>query len=175
LLTDLQRSERETVAELRRIIGALRPTYLEDLGFIPALEMLVRQAAERTDAQVHLEQQGTGERLHPAVELAAYRIAQEALNNAVQHSAAENVTVRVSCTPEGLVLSVIDDGVGFDLPPQPDVLTRAGHFGLMGMRERATLIGGSFHVDTAPGKGTRVTVRLPPRPGEAGQPTFAGP
>ena len=167
LLADLQRSERETVAELRRIIGALRPTYLEDLGFIPALEMLVRQADGRSDAQVHLEQEGTGKRLHPAVELAAYRIAQEALNNAVQHSAAENITVRVSCSPGGVTLSVIDDGVGFDLPPRPDVLTQAGHFGLMGMRERTTLLGGSFHVDTAPGEGTRITVHLPPRPGEA--------
>jgi len=166
LLADLQRSERETVAELRRIIGALRPAYLEDLGFVPALEMLVRQAAERTDAQVHLEQKGTGERLDPAVELAAYRIAQEALNNAVEHSAAENITVRVSCTSEGLALSVIDDGIGFDLPPRPDVLTQAGHFGLMGMRERATLLGGSFHVDTSPGEGTRVAIRLPSQPGE---------
>jgi hypothetical protein len=98
--------------------------------------------------------------------LAAYRVAQEALNNAVQHSAAENITVRVSCTSGGLVLSVIDDGVGFDLPPRPDVLTQAGHFGLMGMQERVTLLGGSFHIDTAPGEGTRITVRLPPRPGE---------
>jgi signal transduction histidine kinase len=166
LLADLQRSERETVAELRRIIGALRPTYLEDLGFVPALEMLVRQAAERSDAQVHLEQKGTGERLDPTVELAAYRIAQEALNNAVEHSAAEKITVRVSCTSEGLALSVIDDGIGFDLPPRPDVLTQAGHFGLMGMRERATLLGGSFHVDTSPCEGTRVAVRLPSQPGE---------
>jgi signal transduction histidine kinase len=175
LLADLRQAEQETVSELRRIIGALRPSYLEDLGFIPALEMLVRQAAERTDAQVQLKKEGTARRLAPAVELAAYRIAQEALNNAIQYAQAENITVRVRSTSEGLVLSVIDDGVGFDLPPRPDVLTQAGHFGLMGMRERATLLGGSFQIDTHPGEGTQVTVRLPPRPREGDGPNEAGP
>ena len=56
----------------------------------------------------------------------------------------------------------------FNLPSRPDVLTRAGHFGLMGMQERATLLGGSFHVETAPGEGTRITVQLPPQPEETG-------
>jgi len=170
LLDDLRDAERETVEELRRIIGALRPSYLEDLGFIPALEMLVRQADERTQAQVRLEKEGAGRRHAPAVELAAYRIAQEALTNAVQHAEAETIVVRVRTTSEGLDLSVVDDGIGFDLPSRPDVLTHAGHFGLMGMRERATLLGGSFRVDTAPGEGTRITVHLPSQPGEADRP-----
>jgi two-component system sensor histidine kinase DegS len=170
LLDDLRDTERETVEELRRIIGALRPSYLEDLGFIPALEMLVRQADERTHAQVRLEKAGAGRRHAPAVELAAYRIAQEALTNAVQHAEAETIVVRVRTISESLDLSVVDDGIGFDLPSRPDVLTHAGHFGLMGMRERATLLGGSFRVDTAPGEGTRITVNLPSQPGEADRP-----
>ncbi len=161
LLDDFRGAERETLEELRRVIGALRPSYLEDLGFIPALEMLVRQADERTSAQVQLEREGSGRRHAAAVELAAYRIAQEALNNAVQHAEAQNVIVHVRATSEGLVLSVSDDGVGFDLPSRPDVLTQAGHFGMMGMRERATLLGGSFHIETAPGEGARVIVQLP--------------
>ncbi len=167
LLADLQRAEQDTVADLRRTIGALRPAYLEDLGFTPALEMLVRQADERTDARVRLEKEGVDQRLAPSVEVAAYRIAQEALNNAVEHARADNIVVRVRDTRDGVVLSVIDDGVGFDLPRRPDILTQAGHFGLMGMRERATLLGGSFHIDTAPSEGTRVTVHLPPQPGQA--------
>lgn len=166
ILADLGRAERGTLEELRRLIGALRPSYLEDLGFIPALEMLVRQADERTSAQVSLEGEGAGRRHAAAVELAAYRIGQEALNNAVQHAEADNIMVRVRATSEGLVLSVIDDGVGFALPSRPDVLTQAGHFGLMGMRERATLLGGSFHIDTGPGEGTRVTVQLPAQAGK---------
>ncbi len=164
LLVELRAAQRETVGELRRIMRALRPAYLEDLGFVPALEALVDQAAARTDAVVELEKEGAIQRLAPDVELAAYRIAQEAVTNAVRHARADRIIVRVRTHREGLVLSVTDDGAGFDLPPGPDVLTRAGHFGLMGMRERAMLLGGSLSIDSAPGEGTRIEVRLPSRP-----------
>jgi signal transduction histidine kinase len=164
LLAELRDAELATIEELRRLIGALRLRYLEDLGFIPALELLVRQVAEQTTARVQLEKVCTDQRLGAEVELAAYRIAQEALNNALQHARAENVTVRVRCDSDGLMLSVVDDGAGFELPPRPDLLTRDGHFGLLGMRERATLLGGSFRIHTAPDEGTRVTVRLPAHP-----------
>ena len=164
LLGELRNAELATVEELRRLIGALRPSYLQDLGFFPALEMLVRQIVKQTAARVQLTKVCTDQRLAPEVELAAYRIAQEALNNAIQHAQAENITVHARCDDDGLTLSVDDDGVGFELPPGPDLLTRAGHFGLLGMRERATLLGGSFRIHTAPGEGTRVTVRLPARP-----------
>jgi two-component system sensor histidine kinase DegS len=163
LLEETRQAELETVDELRRIIGALRPVYLEDLGFLPALEMLARQTTERTSAHVKLEKEGDMRRFAPEVELAAYRIAQEALNNAVQHAQAQHIVVRVDCDPEGLTLSVADDGVGFILPPRPDVLTRADHFGLVGMQERATRLGGTLQVDTAPGTGTRITAHLPAR------------
>ena len=161
LLEEIRQAGLGTVEELRRIIGALRPIYLEDLGFLPALEMLVRQTAGRTTAQVQIEKQGPVRRCTPGVELAAYRIAQEALSNAVQHAQAQHVVVAVRCDPEGLILSITDDGVGFVLPPRPDVLTRAGHFGLVGMQERVTRLGGVLQIDTAPGQGTRITARLP--------------
>jgi len=161
LLEALRRAELETVAELRRLIGALRPIYLEDLGFLPALEMLVQQTAGQTTARVRLEKESTVHRCAPEVELAAYRVAQEALNNALQHAQAQNIVVRVRCDREGLALSITDDGVGFTLPPRPDLLTQAGHFGLVGMQERATRLGGTLQVRTAPGKGTRITVCLP--------------
>ncbi|MBE9472134.1 MAG: HAMP domain-containing protein, partial [Chloroflexi bacterium] len=163
LLEALRRAELDTVAELRRLIGALRPIYLEDLGFLPALEMLVQQTAGRTPARVQLEKGDTAHRCTPEVELAAYRIAQEALNNALQHAQAQNIVVRVRCDREELALSITDDGVGFTLPPGPDLLTQAGHFGLVGMQERATRLGGALQVRTAPGEGTQVTVRLPAR------------
>jgi signal transduction histidine kinase len=161
LLEETRRAELETVEELRRIIGALRPVYLEDLGFLPALEMLVQQTAERTPARAKLEQLGTARRFVPEVELAAYRIAQEALNNAVQHAQAQKIVVSVRCEPEGLTLSIIDDGIGFDLPPRPDILTQNGHFGLVGIQERATRLGGTLQVHTAPEGGTQIVVRLP--------------
>ena len=163
LLGELRRAELETVVELRRLIGALRPIYLEDLGFLPALEMLVQQTAGQTTARVRLEQKGPAHRCAQGVELAAYRIIQEALNNALQHARAHSIIVRVRCNPEEVVLSVTDDGVGFSLPQRPDMLTQAGHFGLVGMRERAILQGGSLYIHTAPGEGTQITARLPDR------------
>jgi len=167
LLEELRSSELGTVEDLRRLIGALRPVYLEDLGFLPALEMLVQQAAERTTAQVRLEREGSIRRLVPEVELAAYRIVQEALNNALQHARAQNIVVRVRSGPQGLILSVSDDGMGFTLPPTPDLLTQAGHFGLLGMQERATRVGGILQIHTIPGEGARITVHLPGRPSTA--------
>jgi two-component system sensor histidine kinase DegS len=164
LLEEMRRAELATVDELRRLIGALRPSYLEDLGLIPALGMLVRSASEQRAARVTLENACPEQRLGPEVELAAYRIAQEALNNALQHAEAKTITLRVCCRDRTLMLAVIDDGVGFVLPSRPDHLTQAGHFGLLGMRERATLLGGSFRIHAAPGEGTCVVVRLPAHP-----------
>ncbi len=166
LLDELQATEIATVEELRRIIGALRPVYLEDLGFLPALQMLVRAADERSPAQVRLEHGPGLRRLHPEVELAAYRITQEALNNALQHANAERITVRVHCTPEGVTLAIEDDGQGFERAERPDALTRRGHFGLVGLWERVRQMGGSLQIDTAPGAGTRLSVQLPDRPQE---------
>jgi signal transduction histidine kinase len=143
------------------MISALRPIYLEDLGLLPALEMLVQQAAARTPARVRLEREDSVERFPPEVELAAYRIAQEALNNAIQHAHAQNIALSVRCDSQGCALTVADDGTGFTLPQRPDRLTQAGHFGLVGMRERATQLGGSLQIQTATGDGTQVTARLP--------------
>jgi signal transduction histidine kinase len=161
LLEQLRGTGQQMVLELRRLIGALRPIYLEDLGFVPALEMLVRQAAEHRNVEIRLKQPQSIPRLAPDLELGAYRIVQEALNNALQHSQAERVIVQVEAKARALFLTVVDDGVGFDFPDQPAALTRDGHFGLIGMLERASQLGGSLNVDTAPGQGTRVRVRLP--------------
>jgi signal transduction histidine kinase len=164
LLEELRRTGQQTLVELRRLIGALRPVYLEDLGFYPALEMLVRQASERTDAEIRLEQEQVLSRLDPEVELAAYRVAQEALNNAILHAEARHIAIRVAYEAQSLNLSVVDDGRGFVLPEKPDLLTKDGHYGLIGLQERATHLGGTLQVITAPGRGTRVVARLPAEP-----------
>jgi two-component system sensor histidine kinase DegS len=163
-LEELRRTEQSTVRELRRLIGALRPIYLEDLGFLPALEMLVQQATGSASPQIRLEQEQITHRLAPELELGAYRIVQEALNNALQHAQATTVTISVGCEADTLTLSINDDGVGFSFPEKPDLFTREGHFGLIGMQERAARLGGTLRVHTAPGQGTRVTVRLPAQP-----------
>jgi signal transduction histidine kinase len=146
---------------LRRLIGDLRPIYLEDLGFVPALEMLARQVQQRHGLDVQLDVRGTTVRLAPDLELAAFRIVQQALSNVASHAQAQHAVVIVEFGAEGLTLSVRDDGRGFVPPDQPADLAQEGHFGLMGMRERTMLYGGRLMIDSAPGKGTTVTAWLP--------------
>ena len=163
MLEDLRASEVAIVEELRRIIGALRPIYLEDLGFLPALQMLVQHTAVRADAEVNLTHEAPAPRLCSDVELAAYRIAQQALSNALQHAQAEQITVDVRYDKDeaGIMLRIIDDGVGFKLADRLDTYTQQGHFGLIGLQERARQLNGSLQIKTAPGFGTEVIAHLP--------------
>ncbi|HEX9117124.1 MAG TPA: histidine kinase [Anaerolineae bacterium] len=146
---------------LRRLIGDLRPIYLEDLGYVPALEMLARQTEERFGLEVDLQVKGEPVRLAPDVELAAFRIVQQAVRNVVTHAGAHRVKLEAVYGDKDLTLIVEDDGRGFIAPEQPVELARAGHFGIMGMRERAMLYGGYLNVVSAPGQGTTITACLP--------------
>jgi signal transduction histidine kinase len=148
---------------LRRLIGDLRPIYLEDLGFVPALEMLAQQTEARHGLRVALDIRGETIRLAPDLELAAYRTVQQALTNVVSHAQANNVVLGVTFAGDGLWLTVHDDGRGFTPPEQPVSLARQGHFGLMGMRERTILYGGRLSITSAPGQGCTVSVWLPVR------------
>ncbi len=161
LLEQLRAAEVRIVEDLRRIIGALRPAYLEDLGFVPALDVLINNADARTDAEVSLSVAGDTRRLTPDVELAAYRITQEALNNALQHAHADKITVTVRYDREGVWLQIADDGIGFEPRPHLDGHARAGHFGLVGLSERARHLGGSLQVTSRPDEGTVISARLP--------------
>jgi signal transduction histidine kinase len=151
----------EAVEGVRRFSRDLRPIYLEDLGFIPALEMLAREASQPETLSVDLNTSGPVRRLPPDMELAAYRIVQEALNNILQHAQARQAWVEVRFEAAELVLDVRDNGQGFNAPNMLDALARQGHFGLMGIQERALLYGGELNLHSTPGKGTEVSVRLP--------------
>ena len=100
-------------------------------------------------------------RLSPAVELALYRIAQEALNNTVRHAAAARATVLLTFGPGIARLQVGDDGQGFTVPESPAELVPLGHFGLLGIYERAELIGAQLTIHARPGEGTRIEVEVP--------------
>jgi signal transduction histidine kinase len=150
-----------TVEELRRIVNDLRPVYLEDLGFLPALEMLARQANKRGQVHVEIKTHNPIQRLPLDVELAAYRITQEALNNALQHANAHNIVIEVACATKGLVLMISDDGQGFTPPDPLETLTRTGRFGLLGIRERVVQIGGTMTLEATPFEGTCLTISLP--------------
>ncbi len=165
VLDQLRASEIDIVNNLRRMIGALRPTYLEDLGFVPALEMLVRAADARTPADVRLVKGDTLRRLCTDVELAAYRIAQEGLTNAIRHAHASHITVAIRCDDHGLNLTIADDGVGFTVETRLDKYATSGHFGLMGLQERARQLAGTMHIRSALGEGTSLEIRLPDQMG----------
>jgi signal transduction histidine kinase len=151
----------ETLEGVRRFSRDLRPIYLDDLGLLPALEMLTREADRREKLSVELSVSGSARRLPPDLELVTYRIVQEALHNVVQHAEADQAWVGLRFETERFILSVRDDGLGFEAPDLPDALARRGHFGLMGIQERAVLYGGKMVIHSAPGEGTELTVHIP--------------
>ena len=147
----------DTVASVRRIAADLRPLMLDDLGLNAAIRWLVRDAAKRMGIEVTV-QLGEGDPpLGKSASIAVYRMVQEALTNVARHARATEVEIQMRQRNDEVVLSVRDNGVGFPkLPAQ-----REGSFGLMGIRERAYMLGGHLHVDNPPGGGGRVTVHLP--------------
>lgn len=153
-VTELRQMVRGEMEEVRRFSRALRPVYLEDLGLCPALDLLSHEQG------VTYTMTGEQRRLDPAVELALYRIAQESINNARRHAQARQIDVQLDFTPSSVTIVVKDDGIGFAPPPHLGSLSREGHFGLMGIQERADLIGAQLSIDSAPGKGTTVTVSV---------------
>lgn len=159
-LNELENLAERTVADVRRMTRALRPIYLEDLGLVTALEMLARETSENNILDVAFQKTGEEERLPGEVELALYRIAQEALSNVLRHAQATHAFLRLQFDPEEIRLDVKDDGVGFQVPNSPTDFASSGHFGLLGMRERADLIGGRLDVQSGAGQGTRLRVRL---------------
>jgi signal transduction histidine kinase len=162
-LRELENLAEETVENLRRITRALRPIYLEDLGLSTALGMLAREISQMENLEVEFMLLGEEHRLPREVELSLYRIAQEALNNVVHHAEAKQAVVSLRFN-EDIRLEVRDDGIGFVVPKSPTEFAPSGHFGFLGMRERADLIGARLDVQSESGKGTRLTVTLPASP-----------
>ena len=160
-LAELRRMIASLIEDVRRVIRALRPIYLEDLGLLPALDVLLRDLEETAGVQASLTSEGVIARLTPEREIAAYRVVQEALSNIARHAQAKTVGVHVAFEAREFTLQVRDDGKGFALPDRVSDLATAGHYGLMGMQERAELIGGRLTIQSAPGGGTTVELRMP--------------
>lgn len=150
-IAELREMIAQSIDEVRRFSRALHPHYLEELGLVTALETLAREAGAAFSS--------SGQPLEMKADktLALYRVAQEALNNARRHAQTDNIRVELEFEKMQVTLRVCDDGVGFVPPPQLNDLTRTGHFGLMGMRERAQLVDGTLRVGASPAQGTIVT------------------
>jgi signal transduction histidine kinase len=144
--------------DVDQLVWELRPTALDDLGLRAALTNYIQEWAERSNVAAELHTSGLlDERLASEVETALYRIAQEALNNVAKHSRARRVEVILERRPDCVLLIVEDDGIGFS--EVDGGKTRRG-YGLVGMQERAALVGASLEIDSTPGKGTTVLVRM---------------
>ena len=156
---ELQAMIDTTMDEVRRLTRALRPIYLEEAGLVAALETLARDM-NRSMLKVGFEVVGEPKRLPPETELTLYRIVQAALTNVVAHARASNAGVRVTFSEQELEICVRDDGVGFQPPERMNDLVQEGHYGLMGMQERARLVGARLAIRSG-SDGTLVEMRLP--------------
>ena len=145
----------------RKIIEDLRPSTLGHLGLVPTLEILLREFAERSGAQVHTTLAPV--RLGAAAELVVYRIVQESITNVTKYARASQVWVSLAGVDGWVLLSVRDDGIGFDTRQRP-----RSAFGLLGMRFRIEAEGGALRLVSAPGQGTCIDVRLPESQDAAG-------
>jgi len=145
--------------KLRRICRGLRPPMLDDLGLMPAIRQLVDEFAEHSTLRLNLEIHIDEDRypVPPDVALCTFRVLQEALTNVVRHAEASEVDVTLVRDAGSLVLSVYDNGKGFD----PERLAGAPGFGVEGMRERAQLVEGTLELQAAPNEGTRIVFRAP--------------
>jgi signal transduction histidine kinase len=160
-LAEMQQMAEQTIGDLRRLTQDLRPIYLEDLGLVTALDMLARDTSQILQIPVAFNVSGQERRLPPEVELAFFRIGQEGLSNVVRHAQASHVELQMTFEIDNTILSIRDDGRGFNVPESPAEMTGSGHFGLLGIQERAELMGARLLIESVPGEGTRLTISLP--------------
>jgi signal transduction histidine kinase len=146
--------------ELQRLIADLRPSHLDDLGLAAALRWWAGAVQERTGIRIKVETIGEEQPLSPHTRTALFRVAQEALTNIVKHSQATNARVELCFNETAVTILVEDNGCGFNVPARLANGERRS-WGLVGMRERAFLLGGDFKLHSYPGQGTRVLICVP--------------
>lgn len=149
------------IGEVRQISEGLRPPVLSSFGLVAALRALVTRLQDQTPGvRLDLQAEGSKDTLSESTRLTLYRVAQESVNNALEHSGCSTVSIRFWQTATSAHLAVEDDGHGFAVPPELHVFERDGHLGLAGMAERAESLGGTLSVHSSP-EGTRVYIRVP--------------
>jgi len=155
-LQEIRRTAHAALHEMRSLIFELRPPDLEKEGLVAALRARLESVEDRAGVRTSLEVEGDG-RLAHNLEAGLYRVVQEALNNALKHSGAEQVTVSLNIGPEQVALEVADDGIGFDT----QAAQSGAGLGLRGMVERAQELGGTLSFQSGPGQGTRLRLEVP--------------
>ena len=160
-LQDCLQVVQRAIKDVRDLAINLRPSMLDDLGLEPALRWFLDQQAQRGGFEYRLECQMTDAKLPNDVETACFRIVQESLTNIARYAQAKLVRVNVLQDSEMVQVEVTDDGVGFATAAAFSRASKGGSFGVLGMRERAELLGGRFQLDSFPGQGTLIRVTIP--------------
>ena len=150
-----------SLTELRRILSGLRPAILDDLGLVPAIRWFARTNLEGIGIRVVVKAPSVPLELSPAITTTLFRIVQEAINNIVRHANAGSVTIVLQLNGGIVQLRIEDDGRGFDPGHASRDAVELQRLGLLGIRERAELLGGEIQVESAPEKGTRLQVSIP--------------
>jgi signal transduction histidine kinase len=156
----------DLIARVRKMSVDLRPPLLDEVGLVPALRATCTRrrwcagvAVELTDGDG--DAAADGARLSPDVEIACFRVAQESVTNVLRHASARNIAIHIERQPRSVRLAIRDDGRGFNPATSLEAAAAGGHLGIVGMRERARASGGTFKLESQPGKGTTVEIELP--------------
>lgn len=160
-LGELRDLAASTLEGVRRMALDLRPSALDDLGLVPALKWYTENLGQSLSIEVRFLANGLKRRLPPELELVLYRVAQEALTNVAKHARARRVTVELERDGLWVRLAVEDDGIGFNV--EKAMTSKERGLGLFGMQERLALVGGKFHIESRPRKGTKLVAEVPLR------------
>jgi signal transduction histidine kinase len=157
-LHDAQGTASDLLERVRKLSLDLRPPMLDDMGLIPTLEWQLKRFTKQTGIRVHFQHSNLNCRFPSELETAVFRIVQEALTNVARHAGVREVMLKIEVGSDHLVLQIEDRGKGFDMH---QVLVAPESNGLSGIRERAELLRGTFHLNSAPGEGTTLRVQVP--------------
>jgi two-component system sensor histidine kinase DegS len=160
-VADIREEIRKIIEEVRHFGQELRPSILDDLGLIPAVKWLASNLGKNYNITVETEISGGQRQLPSESELMLFRIIQEALTNVGKHSQATKVKVKLDFSENSIKVVISDDGQGIKIPLKIGELARIGKLGLLGIRERTQLLGGTFNIESQPGEGTTITVDVP--------------
>jgi len=157
-IDEIRKMIKRTSSEIRRLSYHLHPTLLIDLGLEPALDLYFKEIENHSSLDIEFNMVGFDQRLVPDIETVLYRFSQEALTNTLNHSGAETFVLSIIKSYPRIIFQAEDDGVGFDTQI---VGKDKRSLGIIGMRERATLLGGTFQLRSLPGQGTRIRIEIP--------------
>ncbi len=155
-IKDMKSLIEDALKEVRRLIYDLRPMALDDLGLVPTLLKYLNKVDDRSEATIYFDYDEGIQRLHVRLEAAIFRLVQEAVQNALKHAEATEISVDLKLDGDKIVVTIQDNGIGFDVNVRKDQ-----SFGLIGMKERVGLLNGTIQVQSTPNKGTYILIRIP--------------